>query len=294
MPTSSRSRRHAGAASRLSHTGQLPLFPIRDLELIHLALPVDRRLDHTTTDITIADDGAVVVARCACGGRREILLDLDASAFGTVDNDLIPDDLCRALGAPPPREMARWLSEHRRCATAPRLHTMPAALEGLIEATWQASVEDIAAGRQVADLLYVLLSPAEICALPLEAFRSTVGTGHGLGEPWTGDRLAHAAVRQFICQAGVEPLGVVAVGEAWMAPASSRTDRPSDNPEREEVLMLWAASPDYAVTRIGQIDRASADLTTAGAIRDVSTFPLGTICPPIDGVLASVSARMAV
>jgi hypothetical protein len=218
-------------------TTQLSLFDSPLFEPFELTLSLDQDVAHTSTTITVAPDGGVVVSRCACGGRSEVLIAhaVIASAMDSAADDS-PEVVVQGLSGLARRLSSGWRESHRQCATVPRRHVFPPALQRLSESVWQMAVETIVADEAVADVLYLLTSNG-VVVVPLEESWRVICAQANLAR---GDKLAHglvkAAIRTTIREMRLDVIGAVVVAEAWIASAESSTGRPSDRPEREEAV----------------------------------------------------------
>ena len=259
----------------------LPRFASAGPNPDYIELPISQQGAPVSGELTVAPDGMVTVVRCACGARRESIIDAqDVPADGFTERGLRA--LFEALGpAAPDLAITRWLQGHRECAAHPRPQSLPERASMLVQAAWESAVELIAAGEHVQNCAYVLMSDGQAVALPLDEFR-TAAKRCGMTEPLAAEHAAHAAARQLVRETGRQPEAAVAVAECWLTPGGAAIGS-----ERVEALVVWATTPSTGIIRLAEIGRMG-DAQGSGVVGEAATVPLDAPCPVLDGMLAEI------
>ncbi|HKK08409.1 MAG TPA: hypothetical protein VKA44_05935, partial [Gemmatimonadota bacterium] len=255
---------------------------------------------HLLVEATRAPEGVTLLATCAlCGGRLEGLVDLRSAraaargAKGVKEGSGGPADLSRVVGlavakfAGPLAEL--WLPRHERCGEAPVRHRTPAVLAAVQDERLREARQRIAEGERVDPSLSLVTRDGARIVIPI-----VVPPYDGKKEWERGARIAEHthAVRALIRARALDVVGLVALGEAWMAPDDEevRAGRrpPALSPRRQEGLFVHVLTPDFG--RAAWVSIARDDphrFEGPGRLGPVRWLPAGGPNRLVDGVLAT-------
>jgi len=258
---------------------------------------------HLFVQATVVPEGVTLLATCSlCGGRLEGLVDLRSGRTagrggrereGERSSPRDSSDLSRAVSlaveafAGPLAEL--WLPRHERCAKDPIRHRTPALLANVRAERLRAARDRIRAGERVDPSLIVVARAGARIVIPLVIPRYDDTDGRERGA-----RIAEHtyAVRALIRARALDVVGVVALGEAWMAPDDGevRAGRrpPSLSPFRREGLFLHLVTPDFGRAAWVSIRREQPHrCEDPGRLGPVRWMPAGGPSRLVDGVLAT-------
>ncbi|HKJ94655.1 MAG TPA: hypothetical protein VKA32_03390 [Gammaproteobacteria bacterium] len=258
---------------------------------------------HLFVQGTVVPEGVTLLATCSlCGGRLEGLVDLRSARAAVLETDgregerdLAEDssDLSQAVSlaveafAGPLAEL--WLPRHERCAEKPLTHHTPALLAAVRDARLRAARDRIRAGERVDPSLTVVTRNGARMDIPLTITPYDEADGRERGA-----RIAEHthAVRALIRARALDVVGVVALGEAWMAADDEevRAGRrpPTLSPFRREGLFLHLVTPDFGRAAWASITREQPHgCEGPGRLGRVHWMPAGGPSRLVDGVLAT-------
>lgn len=238
----------SGALDLLSVMVPPPVFAPEELGLLLIAKRpgTDSLPPSVTVDVSLAAEGPLVIGRCACGGRAEVLLDIR-----NQPNIPIAERLVEALGIgvqAATHLIEPWIRRHRRCATVLAIHAADPQVHALAESSWAAATDSLADGIPVQPLIHVLMDTGGIVHVPVEVPLDPV-QGRIL------EQIVAYTVREFARRQGMRAVGAVCVTESWLSTDVNSGIRPSNNPRRQEGLVLLATTPTRGVLEFATVSR---------------------------------------
>lgn len=211
-----------------------------------------KEIAHITSSIYGAPEGAVIVTCCAlCGGRDEVLL-------------RFPED-----GGPPSKQAVDeilnwqadlWARDHAQCAVVPMGHSFPQEALEMAEAFEGRLRQNLAEGKDTPGMAALLTAEGKSAFFDL-----TIGAAvNPSGRPSQVIAGQHWAVRQRVAELGLDPVAVVACGEAWQNPHPA----PGPTPDAAEIGLVVITTP--TAGRVG-----TAPILRHGGVADEGPGELG-------------------
>ncbi|MHB1862730.1 MAG: hypothetical protein ACYCVL_07135 [Gemmatimonadaceae bacterium] len=248
----------------------LPILPA-DPSSAPLCLPAGWA--HMSGEITMSADGPVATLRCACGGRRELLL--DAGPKSPASTDAIADYV-DWIGS---EVISPWALSHVACGSPARAPVLPDQASRLAEAVWASSVERIESGYPICGTVYALMSDGATIKVPLD--QSAAGP---VPEVAQANDTAPPELGFPSKPTPPQPLAVALVAEAWATPMPAGPNGGDGKAtSRKEALAMWVTTPSIGIVRIATVSRKAGPTAEVG---QTANFPLGVACPVVDGLLA--------
>lgn len=259
------------------------VFDLDELDVDDLSAPLCRlQPSHTAVDLRLASEGAVIVGRCSCGGRTELLVDVRDLPFPVHQKTLTR--IFRA-SAGPNGALRRWLELHRDCPDTPMAHELDEQVGGVQDHVWRAATLMLERGIRVPAAAHVLLDSGEICVVPLEDDAAPVDAAI-VDEPPPVEFEAHAAFRQFARERGLRPIAAVLVQMTWAMRTLDESGLPSHGSQWQETLVVSTATPTYGCVLGGILDPNHRTRSSEAIFRDIYREPLDAPCYLLDGLMA--------
>lgn len=219
-----------------------PVFAPEELGRLLIENRPDSLPPNVTVDVSLAAEGPLVIGRCACGGRAEVLLDLR-----NQPDIPIAERLVEALQTAT-HSFELWIRRHDRCATALAIHAADPKVHALAESSWAAATDSLADGIPVQPLIHVLMDTGGIVHVPVSSALDPV-------QGRFRDQIVAYTVREFARRHGMRPVGAACVIETWLSVGVDTGLRQSNDPHRQEGLIMVATTPTRGVLELATVSR---------------------------------------